>query len=703
MTHFSRRQFLTATAASLASSSAMAQALVKAVTLPANTQHQSLKDIEHIIILMQENRSFDHYFGTLAGVRGFNDPRAITLPSGKPVWYQPHADTYVLPYHFDIHNTNAVRIGLDHSWKGSEHTWKNWDAWITKKTPRCMGYFDRGDLPFYYALADAFTTCDAYHCSVFGPTDPNRFYALSGHAPQNIAGLADPHLYNISNGIYNADIHNDKPNAKGIEWQSYAEILEKNGVSWKVYQEWDNYGDNYLQYFKNFRVDADGKPLSPNSPLYQKARAYAAGSRADNAQITTGQWLIDQFAADIKNKQLPQISWICAPTEYCEHPEATPNAGENFTARLLTALTDTPEVWAKTAFILTYDENDGFFDHIPSFMPPLSSAHGATTLSNATQGEVHNNEPIGLGPRVPTLIISPWSKGGRVCSELFDHTSLIRFIEEWCVQALGLPRDQISCPHISAWRRAVCGDITSAFNFTTPNTDWDTTLPRTASYLKNWGRADALPPAVQTLPRQETSNMPRSACALPYRPIVDGAMTGNVNQYALSFANTGSAASTFIVYSQLNQNSPWHYTVEAGKRLQPIAFDWDDNGYHLAIHSHNGFLREFAGRFDQACSNAEVSVRENSNSRTIEIVFTNHAMLACRFTLIDPVYGNSTQHIDTYAGETKTIIKPLANSYGWYDFRIHIEGDAHYLRHYAGHLEGAGLDFTDPVLNGLQE
>lgn len=699
MQNISRRQFLALASASMTSTPALAQVIQRALAIPANTKNQSIKDIEHIVILMQENRAFDHYFGTLAGVRGFSDPRAITLPSGKPVWYQPSRDGDVLPYHFDIRNTDALRVGLDHSWKGSEATWKNWDAWVNKKSARCMGYFDRSDLPFYYALADAFTICDAYHCSVFGPTDPNRLYALSGHAPNNIVGLADHALYNISNGIYNADIRNDKPNAKGIEWQSYAEILEQHGVSWKVYQEWDNYGDNYLQYFKNFRVDVDGKPLAPDSPLYQKARAYAPGSTSDNAKGTTGQYLIDQFSADVNNNQLPQVSWICAPTEYCEHPEATPNAGEHFTARLLSVLTDTPEVWAKTVLILTYDENDGFFDHMPSFMPPIDSTQGASTMSNALQGEVHQQESIGLGPRVPTLIISPWSTGGRVCSELFDHTSLIRFLEEWCVQAQGLPRASVTCPYISPWRRAVCGDMTSAFDFATPNTDKNTKLPRTASYLKNWGKADALPPTQQTLPKQENCKTPRPACALPYRPVVNGKISSHPNQFALEFINAGSSATTLIVYSRLNQLGPWHYTVEAERDLKPVVFDWDDDGYHLAVHSHNGFLREFAGRFDQACSNAEVKVKENISMRALEIIFTNHAMVACRFILTDHAYGTPTQTIAALAGETKTIIEPLINSYGWYDFSIRIEGDAHYLRHYAGHVEGAGLDFTDPMLS----
>ncbi len=710
MPNISRRNFLSAAAAAtgLASTPTLAHAIARALSIPANTQTKSIKDIEHIVILMQENRSFDHYFGSLAGVRGYNDPRAITLPSGKPVWYQPNRDADVLPFHFDIHNTNAARIGLDHNWKGTEARWKNWDAWVAKKTAACMGYFRRDDLPFYYALADAFTTCDAYHCSVFGPTDPNRFYALSGHAPNNITGLADPRLYNISDGIYNADISKDKKDAKGIEWLTYAEILEKNGVSWKVYQEWDNYGDNYLQYFKNFRVDADGKPLTPASPLFQKARSYAPGSHAGNAKQTTGQWLIDQFASDVKSNQLPQISWICAPTEYCEHPEATPNAGEHFTARLLTALADAPEGWAKTVLILTYDENDGFFDHVPPFIPPLNSTQGATTLSNALQGEVHHDEAIGLGPRVPTLIISPWTKGGRVCSELFDHTSLIRFMEEWCVQAQGLAREAVTCPHISPWRRALCGDMTRAFNFANPNTEWDNKIPRSAAYLKNWGSAKALPPALPTLPRQETRAEPRAACPLPYRTIVNGTMltTASIenggNQYALSFSNTGSATSAFIVYSNIRNDGPWHYTVEAGKRIEQAMFDWTDAGYHLAVHSHNGYLREFAGRFDQASSNAEVSITEDPTSRAIHLHFHNLSMVTCRFTVSDQLEGSTAlTHIDPPAGESKTLTKTLTANHGWYELNIRIEGDQHYLRHYAGHLEGAGLDFTDPRLNGL--
>lgn len=702
----SRRTFLSSSLLGLATAPSFAQTIARALATPANRRTGGLADVEHVIFLMQENRSFDHYFGSLAGVRGFSDPRAILLPSGKSVWHQPNGNAEVLPYHFDIHNTNALRVGLDHSWKGSEATWKDWNAWIKKKGVRTMGFFDRADLPFYYALADAFTVCDDYHCSIFGPTDPNRFYALSGHANGYLTGLADGGLYNVNNGIYNADIANDSLTAKGMEWQSYAEVLEANGVSWKVYQEWDNYGDNYLQYFKNFRVDAQGRRLTPASPLYQKGRVMAPGSSAADAQVTTGQWLIDDFAADLKAGRLPAVSWICAPTEYCEHPEETPNAGENFTARLLAALVDHPEIWSKTALIITYDENDGFFDHLPSVMAPLNADRGRTTLADATRGEVYkSSEPIGLGPRVPTLVLSPWSKGGRVNSQLFDHTSLIRFMEEWLVQGRGLPRSSVECAYISPWRRAVCGDLTSAFDFENPDAAWPGSVPRSANYFKDWGSQSALPPAVQTLPRQEVSDsgLPRPACSLPYRSEVDGTAAADAaRKFGLSFANRGSAAAAFIVYSALRSDGPWHYTVEPGKRIDAETWNWSGDQYHLSVLSHNGFAREFGGSLGSAARHAEVRVSEDAASRSVQLEFSNAGTQTCRFKLVDKAYGDErVLTIEVPAGQSRSFAKALDDSRGWYDIGVTLEGDSLFWRRLAGHLEGAGLDFTDPVLNGL--
>ena len=707
MSTTSRRSFLTAAVAGMASSHAFAQTLRQALATPANNATGTLADVEHVVILMQENRSFDHYFGTLAGVRGYSDPRPIALPSGQPVWMQPGTalGAQVLPYHFDIRNTNALRVGLDHSWKGTEATWKDWNVWVPKKSPRTMGYFDRSDLPFYYALADAFTVCDAYHCSIFGPTDPNRFYALTGHSNAVVTGISDSKLYNVTNGTYNGDIANDNPAAKGNEWLTYAETLESAGVSWKVYQEWDNYGDNYLQYFKNFRTDANGQKLSSASPLYRKGRALAAGSTQANAPGTTGQWLIDQFAADVRSGNLPRVSYICAPTEYCEHPDDTPNAGENFTARLLQALVQTPEVWSKTALILTYYENDGFFDHMPSVMAPLNTDRGRTTMANATQGEIANGQPIGLGPRVPTMVISPWSKGGRVCSQLFDHTSLIRFTEEWLV-ALGHPRNAVQCNGISPWRRAVCGDMTSAFDFKSGGPGFPSSVPANAVYFKGWGTKDALPPTNQSLPRQEkaTSGIPRRAAPLSYRSTVEGIAATNAKQFALSFANEGSVTAAFIVYSTLRTDGPWHYTVEPGKRIDQEVWNWNSAPLQLAVHGDNGFLREFRMNFDGIGRLAATSLKEQPASASITLTLRNASTQTMRFRVVDNAYGDKTVvTVDVPAGSSRDHVRAVTSSYGWYDLLVTVDGDNAFQRRLAGHVEGAGLDFTDPVLNGLAQ
>ncbi len=700
----SRRGLLLGAAAALSSSPGFAQTIARALAVPAQRLSGGLGDIEHVVFLMQENRSFDHYFGSLGGVRGFSDPRAVPLPSGKPVWQQPSSAAVgtadVTPYHFDVRNTNALRVGLDHSWKGSQAAWKDWNAWVPRKGARCMGFFNRQDLPFYYALADAFTVCDAYHCSIFGPTDPNRFYALSGHCGGVVTGIGDSRLYNVTGGIYNADIANDNSAASGISWPSYAEQLDGLGVSWKVYQEWDNYGDNYLQYFRRYRVDASGAKLTPASPLYQRARAMAAGSGPGGVGSTSGQYLIDAFAKDAREGRLPAVSWICAPTEYCEHPEQTPNAGEHFTARLLAALVDQPQVWAKTLLVLTYDENDGFFDHMPAPVPPLSSAQGRSTVSTA--GETYGSEPIGLGPRVPMLLISPFTKGGRVNSQLADHTSLIRLLEEWLVQGRGLPRERVQCPHISPWRRAVCGDLLSALQLGTADARWPASVPLSASYPRTWGTRDALPPALQPLPAQEVvPGSPRPACPLPYRSVVTGAVQGDARQFALSFANLGSVGASFIVQSQLRSDGPWHYTVEAGKRVDAEVWNWSGPAYHLRVQGANGYLREFAGALGAGTARADFSLEEDPANAGVRLRLTNAGSQPIRLTLKDLAYGDAAVlTVDLAPSQSREFSRPLSNSRGWYDLGLTVEGDARFWRRFAGHLEGAGLDFSDPVLNG---
>ena len=382
---------------------------------PAGT----LADIEHIVILMQENRSFDHYFGTMPGVRGFADPAAIRLPDGRPVFYQPRPAHeglgYLTPFHYDTRTTSAQATpGTDHSWPTQHQAWNHgaMDQWVAAKGPYTMGYFTQADIPFHRALAQAFTICDNYHCSVLGPTNPNRLYMWTGMIDPNGAG-GGPVIDNSP--AYNNVI---------LSWATYPERLERAGISWQVYQEEDNFDDNALAWFRQFAH----APAS--SPLRQRGlQTRAAG------------W----FEDDARKGNLPQVSWLVAPTAQSEHPDYFPAAGAEYIASKLDAIASNPGLWRSTLFILCYDENDGLFDHVP---PP--------TAPPGTPAEFVGAEPIGLGFRVPALVISPWSAGGYVCSDVLDHTSLIRIIEK---------RFGVAAPNISEFRRRTCGDFTGALRF----------------------------------------------------------------------------------------------------------------------------------------------------------------------------------------------------------------------------------------------
>jgi len=406
----------------LAGAGALPLSLRKALAATlASPPRGRLTDIKHIVILMQENRSFDHYFGAMPGVRGFADHRAIRLPDGKPVFYQPdpaHPQGYLLPFRLDTASTSAQGIpSTDHSWPSQHQAWAGgkMDAWVAAKGPLTMGYFTRDDIPFHWALADAFTICDRYHCSVLGPTNPNRLHMWTG--------MIDPA------GTGGGPVTDDSPGFNNVilSWTTYPERLQRAGISWQVYQEEDNFDDNALAWFKQYAK------LPSTSPLYQRGMAARPAGTFEN---------------DARHDRLPQVSWLVAPTAQSEHPDYFPAAGAEYIAQKLDAIASNPDVWAKTAFILCYDENDGLFDHVPPPTPP-----------RGTPGEFVQGLPIGLGFRVPTLVISPWTAGGHVNSGLFDHTSLIRLIEA---------RFGVREPNISAWRRRACGDLTSVFRFSAP-------------------------------------------------------------------------------------------------------------------------------------------------------------------------------------------------------------------------------------------
>jgi phospholipase C len=463
-----RRRLLGSAAgmAAVAAASAWLPPNVRRALAETSPREGSLGDIKHIVMLMQENRSFDHYFGTLAGVRGFDDPKALKLSSGRSVFYQPDAENpsgYLLPFHLNTRTTSAQKIpSTSHAWDVQHAAWNGgkMDKWVPAhrksdgdKAPYVMGYHTRADIPFQFALAEAFTICDAYHCSVMGPTWPNRMYWMTG--------TIDPE------GEAGGPMTGNREIPKGFRWTTYAERLEKAGVSWKVYQQKDNYACNMLENFRAFQQ------ASKSSPLYLKGMVREPEGK---------------FEYDAINDKLPAVSWIITTSIHSEHPDFMPAAGAAFVASKIDAIAANPEVWAKTAFILNYDENDGIFDHVAPPTPPPG-----------TPKEFVKGVPIGGGFRVPCIIVSPWTAGGWVCSQAFDHTSVIQLLEKFT---------GVSEPNITAWRRQTFGDLTSAFRFDQERAN-PPLLPDTGTTL-NLAEYEAarlpkptLPGAAQIPPKQE--------------------------------------------------------------------------------------------------------------------------------------------------------------------------------------------------------
>ena len=663
-----RRSFLKL-AASAAALTALPPNLRAVLANPKTGKTGTLQDVEHVVIFMQENRSFDHYFGTLRGVRGFNDPRAIALPSGKPVWYQPKGGEAFTPFHLDTRETSAQCMAdLDHSWKGSYDLWKNHDAWIETKTKMTMGYFERHDIPFYYALADAFTICDAYHASVFGPTTPNRLHLWSG-----TSGLTVDHdqwaVANPDEANETADLKNDTRKFDAFTWTTYAEQLQNAGIDWRIYQEYDNYGDNGLAYFANFRDGGD-------AALIERARSWVKGSNKHNAESSRGEHIVAAFAQDVAMDRLPQVSWIVAPYIMCEHPSACPSYGEALTAQLLDALASNPDVFAKTAFIVNYDENDGFFDHMPPPIPAIAPDMGASTVD--VTGEVYHGVPFGLGPRVPMVVVSPWTAGGFVNSQVFDHTSVLRFLET---------RFGIAAPNISAWRRAVTGDLTSIFDFTQNGS-----LQHFRDGLNGMKRADKqckLPPPKylsEDMPRQEKGGRP--ARALPYDLHADG--QAMADGFQLTFRNRGAAGAAFRVAAADTKIGPWFFTVEAGKTL---SYKLPRNGaYDFSVLGPNGFFRRFAGDGNDM---VEIDLRHDISGE-VRCEMRNGGAFPAALAVHDAYTPGEPKTVPLESGKSPSLSTAIALNANWYDVRVEASGG--FVRHFAGHVETGAPSVTDPHL-----
>ena len=704
-----RRQLLQMAGAGL--SLASLATLQKAMATPANNKTGTIKDVEHIVIFMQENRAFDHYFGAFPGVRGQGDPRPLRLRNGHSVWRQPsdqHPDGYVMPYWADSKTANAYVVdGADQGHDAATIIVNggHYDQWgVSKQLQNRMTHYKASDLPFYHALAANFTICDAYHCSTLTQTYPNRLHLWTGcNGAGHIGG--EPVMSNYGEDeTPSADMAEDRP-IKAYEWTTYAERLEKAGIDWKVYQEYDNFGDNILSVFKPFR------PCDKNSSLYKRGRAWVSETKpAPDRTRSDGEQLVEAFRADVASGKLPQVSWIVTAAALSEHPSHTPADGENVCARLIEALTDHPEVFAKTVFIINYDEAGGMYDHMLPPSPPANETQGCSGVSVVGEFKDYGDEPgnpnkglqpLGLGIRVPAMVISPWSRGGYVCSEVFDHVSTIKFMEK---------RFGVMEPNISDWRRAISGDLTSAFDFKTPNADLTKlNLPSTDDYKARLAHAASQPslkiPEIQTAGGQPTIQRP--ARALPY------AINANARQVKrdlfIDLANTGSKAAVFTIhdYAPYNLTGPWRYTLDAGQSY--TAAHWNHRErevYDLAVHGPNGFYRHFAGRLrddDKLLADPVLVVAsENAQKGELTLALQNTSSGPVEVSLAsDPRYSQSGRTLTLPVNGVETIRLDLSPSDHWYDLTLKITRNVHWLRRFAGHIETGRASRTDPGIGAM--
>jgi phospholipase C len=674
-----RRDFLRTMGVSAATAAFLRNSVARAAALPPVRRSGTLEDVAHVVVFMQENRSFDHYFGHLPGVRGYSDRFPLELPGGKPVWFQPRMrrpGEVILPFHLDTRRSAAAFLqDLDNDWMSQQGAIAGgrFDGWPLNKTDMTMGYFLRSDVPFHYALADAFTICDHYFCSVPGPTNPNRVMLWTGSIdPQGSGGGP---CMDDDDSVYT-------PGVKPFTWTTYAERLQRAGITWRVYQEGlgdhedhpmtGNFDDNSLAYFEPF-VSAP-----KDSELYRRALQPAG---------------VEQLRRDVLAGRLPQVSWIVSPAAYSEHPSYPPAYGAIYIARVLEALTADLASWGKTVLLLDYDENDGFFDHLLPPQPPTPVLPGVSTVS--TEGEIHDTVnpdhatrytpdqlPYGLGPRVPMLAISPWSKGGYVCSEVFDHTSVIRFLEV---------RFGVREPNITAWRRAVCGDLTSAFDFAAHNAR-SVTLPATSGYWDLAHQESALPPPTVpdhqaiTLVAQEPGARP--ARPLPYALELDLAAAHDGVQ--LQFENRSSVGVCCTAYWDGSFGLPRRYTLGAGHRLKDFVPLPRGEKLAMTVYGPNGFVRKVQG---EGAPPLELASRAEADG-TMRLYLRNIGERALSVRIRDEAYGRGEQSMRLEPEKAAQWLCNLRASHHWYDLSVRAERHRWRL---AGHIESGHDSYSDPA------
>ncbi|AOB30844.1 phospholipase [Bordetella sp. H567] len=757
----SRRKFLQSVAGSGLSAAALATfppGIRRALAIPAHHDTGTIQDVKHVVLLMMENRSFDSYFGTYKGVRGYGDRFAVPAANGQNIFYQSYTKTNppttYAPYHLDGNQGNAQRAGsTPHAWADTQAAWDQGRMahWPDSKNPLSMGYYEEAEVPLQRALAEAFTVCDHYHCGMHTGTIANRLFYWTGTNGPNGRDPSEGGPVNVAvlNNQYNGG--NDiGPSTEGWTWTTYADRLQQAGVHWKVYQSLiDNYGCNEMMSFRHWRAEIEKMPASRRpvyvpktditqdvglaGPVYDPLIDDPLSPLAKGFANTMPQGFLETFRADIQAGKLPEVSWIIAPSAYSEHPgPSSPAKGGWYIQEVLDALTANPEVWSKTVLLINYDENDGFFDHLPpptapSHNPDGSLAGGYTLKDDDMAVEYHNytpatssqpakdGRPYGPGPRVPMWVVSPWSRGGWVNSQVFDHTSTLMFLEK---------RFGVKEPQISQYRRTVCGDLTSAFNFENPNNEPLPTLNGTSTKTQ----VDALTAAQQNAPKitpPTTPSMPAQATgvrpsrALPYEldAVIDtDARSGTVK---LKFANTGDAGAVFHVYDKLHLDRvPRRYAVEARRSLQGSwAAGTDDGGkYDLWVLGPNGFHRHFAGDLNRLegrdAAAPEVEFEPDGKSGNVRLIVRNEGdrAVACSVKS-NQAYGSlqarggdfelgpdGSWTANVRPGHKAQMTLSLRDSGNWYDLQVTADSDPGFVRRLAGRIETGRHSVSDPAL-----
>ncbi|KAJ9634742.1 hypothetical protein H2204_006191 [Knufia peltigerae] len=473
----------------------------------------------------------------MAGVRGFSDPNVQVNPNGKSVWYQ-HVNSsltndtdYLLPWYLNYlggHWLNATQC-MDAGSNGYEenHLAYNFglnDHWALNNTPWSWGYYKRSDLPVQFALAEGWTVGDMYQESVIASTNPNRVTWVSGSI--NVPG--SPQKAD-QGGVY-IDNHEvpgcESPglNCYPLSWTTCPEVYQKQGVTWQVFQDSDNFDDNPLAWFKQFQEAKNG------TVLQERGMSYLG---------------LQDFYDRAANGTLPMVSYIIGPTELSEHPPYSPHDGAWLQQQVVDAVTKGKH-WNSTALIISYDETGGWGDHVSPYHSP-----------NGTAGE-WLEDPYGLfgytfsGPgfRLPFYIISPWTRGGHVFTEKADHNSQIMFVEKWlAAKGYDAVTDQIP-----AWRRAHMSDLTAAFDFSSPDTSIPSIPSAPAPHLDKNGIWDGAsyceaqyavqrPPVPYANQTEDKSLISESGFKAVRGYLTEGRfLTFEASGYAL--ANTGEQAMT---------------------------------------------------------------------------------------------------------------------------------------------------------------